>query len=158
MYKKEIPDCHPGLVPGWEWHTAFRHPEWSASEMKDPVNSCSAKAKNWLDPSSLRSSGWRSPKMTSRNDRGATGLFAAHDGSEVGTTQVRLFVEGGDDCGERLLASHHEIVNLFDNVCFGKLVVIASSLETLVIRVTPVKLHREFFHDGIKVACEIFSD
>ena len=87
-----------------------------------------------------------------------TGLFAAHDGGEVGTTQIRLFVEGGGDCGKRLLASHHKVVNLFDNACFGKLVVIASSLKALVIGITPVKFHREFFHDGIKVACEIFSD
>ena len=85
-------------------------------------------------------------------------LIADHDGGEVGSTQIRLFVESSDDCGERLLASHHEIVNLFDNVCFGKLVIIASSLETLVIRVTPVKFHREFLHDGIEVAGEIFAD
>ena len=96
--------------------------------------------------------------MTSRNDRGATGLLTAHNGGEVGTTQVRLFVEGGDDCGERLLASHHEVVNLFDDVCFGKLVVIAGCLEALVIRIALVKFHREFFHDGIKVARKIFAD
>ena len=87
-----------------------------------------------------------------------TGLFAAHNGGEVGTTQVRLFVEGGNDCGERLLASHHEIVNLFDNACFGKLVVIAGRLEALVIGIAPVKFHREFFHDGIEVAGKIFTD
>ena len=85
-------------------------------------------------------------------------LIAAHDGGEVRATQVRLFVEGGNDCSERLLASHHKVVNLFDDVCFGKLVIIASSLETLVIRVTPVKFHREFFHDSVEVASEIFAD
>ena len=87
-----------------------------------------------------------------------TGLLTAHDGGEVRATQIRLFVEGGGDCGKRLLASHHEVVNLFDNVCFGKLVVIASRLETLVIRIAPVKFHRKFFHNGIEVASEIFSD
>ena len=87
-----------------------------------------------------------------------TGLFAAHDGGEVSSTQVRLFVEGGGDCGKRLLASHHEVVNLFDNVCFGKLVVIAGRLEALVIGIAPVKFHREFFHDGVEVASEIFAD
>jgi len=96
--------------------------------------------------------------MTSRNNRGATGLFTAHNGGEVGTTQVRLFVEGRDDCSKRLLACHHKVVNLFDNACFGKLVVIASRLETLVIGVALVKFHREFFHDGIEVAGKIFSD
>ena len=96
--------------------------------------------------------------MTSRNDRVATGLLTAHNGGEVGTTQIRLFVKGGDDCGKRLLASHHEVVNLFDNVCFGKLVVIAGRLEALVIGIALVKFHREFFHDGIEVAGKIFSD
>ena len=96
--------------------------------------------------------------MTSRNDRGATGLLTAHNGGKVRATQICLFVEGGDDCGKRLLASHHEVVNLFDDVCFGKLVVIAGRLEALVIGVAPVKFHREFFHDGVEVASEIFAD
>ena len=96
--------------------------------------------------------------MTSRSDRGATGLLTAHNGGEVGTTQIRLFVEGGNDCGKRLLASHHEVVNLFDDACFGKLVVIAGRLEALVIGIALVKFHREFFHDGVEVACEFFSD
>ena len=87
-----------------------------------------------------------------------TGLFAAHNGGEVSSTQVRLFVEGGNDCGERLLASHHEVVNLFDDVCFGKLVVIAGRLEALVIGIAPVKFHREFFHDSVEVASEFFAD
>ena len=96
--------------------------------------------------------------MTSRNDRGATGLFATHDGGEVGTTQIRLFVEGGGDCGKRLLACHHKVVNLFDNACFGKLVVIAGRLKALVIGIAPVKFHREFFHNSVEIASEIFSD
>ena len=96
--------------------------------------------------------------MTSRNDRGATGLLAAHDGGEVRATQIRLFVEGGGDCGKRLLASHHEVVNLFDNVCFGKLVVIAGSLKALVIGIAPVKFHRKFFHNSVEIASEIFTD
>ena len=87
-----------------------------------------------------------------------TGLLTAHDGGEVGTTQIRLFVEGGGDCGKRLLASHHEVVNLFDDVCFGKLVVIAGRLETLVIGIAPVKFHREFFHNSVEIASKIFTN
>jgi len=67
-------------------------------------------------------------------------------------------IKCGNDCSERLLASHHEVVNLFDNACFGKLVVIAGCLEALVIRIAPVKFHREFFHDSVEVASEFFAD
>ena len=67
-------------------------------------------------------------------------------------------IKGGNDCGKRLLASHHEVVNLFDDVCFGKLVVIAGRLKALVVGIASVKFHREFFHDGIKVARKIFAD